>query len=46
MYSLIITINLLCINGIIKTKPQKLNSFQVLFLTLYVSDVTVGVLQL
>ena len=46
MYSLIITINLLCINGIIKTKPHKLNSCQVLFLTLFASDVTVGVLQL
>ena len=43
---LIITVNLLSINGIVKTKRQKLNSSQILFLILFVSDMTIGVLQL
>ena len=42
----IITINLLSINGIIKTKKKKLNSSQILFLILFLSDVTIGALQL
>lgn len=43
---LIITVNLLSIIGIIQTKLKKLNSSQVLFLTLFVSDLTTGALQL
>ena len=43
---LIITVNLLSINGIIKTKTDKFNSSQVLFLILFASDMTIGTLQL
>ena len=43
---LIITANLLSINGIIKTKRKKLNSSQILFLILFASDMTIGALQL
>ena len=43
---LIMTANLLCIIAIIQTKLKKLNSSHVLFLTLFVSDLTIGVLQL
>ena len=43
---LIITVNLLCINGIIKTKTDKFNSSRVLFLILFASDMTIGALQL
>ena len=39
---LIIIINLVSINGIIKTKRKKLNSFQILFLILFVSDIPAG----
>ena len=42
----IITINLLLIFGIIKTKRNKFTSSQILFLTLFVSDLTFGVVQL
>ena len=43
---LIITVNLLSINGIIKTKRKKLNSSQILFLILFASDIIFGALQL
>ena len=43
---LIITISLLSINGIIKTKRNRFNSSQILFLILFVSDMTFGALQL
>ena len=43
---LIISANLLSIFGIIKTKRNKFTSSQILFLTLFVSDLTVGVVQL
>ena len=43
---LIITVHLLSINGIIKTKRQKLNSSEILFLILFGSDMTIGVIQL
>ena len=43
---LTIIVNLLCIIGIIKTKRKTLNSSEVLLLTLFVSDMTVGALQL
>ena len=42
----IIGANLLLIFGIIKTRRNKLNSSQVLFLTLFVSDLTFGVVQI
>ena len=38
--------NLLLIFGIIKTKRNKLNASQILFLTLFLSDLAVGVAQL
>ena len=41
-----VIVNLLCIIGIIKTKPKSLNSSELLFLTLFVNDMTVGALQL
>ena len=43
---LVIIANLFCIIGIIRTRPKKLNSSQILFLNLFVSDLTVGALQL
>ena len=43
---LIIVANLLLIFGIMKTRRNKLNSSQVLFLTLFVSDLTFGVVQI
>ena len=43
---LIISANLLSIFGIIKTKRNKFTSSQILFLTLFVSDLTIGVVQL
>ena len=44
--SLIIGGNLLLISGIIKTKRDKFTSSQILFLTLFLSDLTVAVVQL
>ena len=43
---LIIGANLLLIIGIIKTKRDKFTSSQILFLTLFLSDLTVAVVQL
>ena len=43
---LIIIANFLSIFGIIKTKPKKFTSSQILFLALFVSDLTIGVVQL
>ena len=43
---LIIGANLLLINGLIKTKKKKFTSSQILFLTLFVSDLTFGVVQI
>lgn len=43
---LIIGGNLLLISGIIKTKRDKFTSSQILFLTLFLSDLTVAVVQL
>ena len=43
---LIITINLLSINGIIKTKRNRFSSSQILFLILFASDMIFGALQL
>ena len=43
---LIITVNLLSINGIIKTKRKKLNSSQILLLILFVCNITIGALEL
>ena len=43
---LIISANLLSIFGIIKTKRNKFTSSQILFLALFVSDLTIGVVQL
>ena len=42
----IITVNLLLIFGIIKTKRNTFTSSQILFLTLFVSDLTIGMVQL
>ena len=42
----IITANLLSIFGIFKAKWNKFASLQILFLTLFVTDLTVGVVQL
>ena len=43
---LIIGANLLLIIGLIKTKKKKFTSSQILFLTLFVSDLTFGVVQI
>ena len=43
---LIVSANLLSIFGIIKTKRNKFTSSQILFLTLFVSDLAIGVVQL
>ena len=43
---LIMSLNLLLILGIIKTKKKKFTSSQILFLTLFVSDLTFGVVQI
>ena len=43
---LIIIANFLSIFGIIKTKQKKFTSSQILFLALFVSDLTIGVVQL
>ena len=43
---IIICVNLLLIFGIIKTKQNKLTSCQILFSTLFLSDLTFGVVQL
>ena len=42
----IIIVNLLSIFGIIKTKRNKFTSSQILFSTLFVSDLTIGMVQL
>ena len=42
----IVTVNLLLIFGIIKTKRNNFTSSQILFLTLFVSDLTFGVVQI
>ena len=46
IYPLIITVNFLYINGIIKTKQKKLSSSQILFLILFFDYMTIGALQL
>ena len=43
---LIVSVNLLLIFGIIKTKRNKFTSSQILFLALFMSDLTFGVVQL
>ena len=43
---LIVSVNLLSIFGIIKTKHNKFTSSQILFLALFMSDLTFGVVQL
>ena len=43
---LIVSVNLLLIFGIIKTKRNKFTSSQILFLALFMSDLTFGVAQL
>ena len=43
---LIISVNLLSIFGIIKTKRNKFTSSEILFLTLFLNDLTIGVIQL
>ena len=43
---LIIGINLLLIIGMIKTRRNKFNSSHILFLTLFISDLTIGAIQL
>ena len=43
---LIISANMLLIFGIIKTKRQRFTSSQILFLTLFSSDLTIGVVEL
>lgn len=43
---LIIGVNLLSIFGIIKTKRNKFTSSQIVFLTLFVSDLTISIVQL
>ena len=43
---LIISVNLLSIFGIIKTKRNKLTSSHIVFLTLFASDLTIGIVQL
>ena len=42
----IVTVNLLLIFGIIKTKRNNFTSSQILFSTLFVSDLTFGVVQI
>ena len=42
----VITFNLLLIFGIIKTKRNTFTSSQILFLTLFVSDLTIGMMQI
>ena len=46
LISLIIMANLLSIIGIIKTKKNKFTSSQILFLALFLSDMTLGAVQL